>query len=198
MLIYLASPYTQGDTNTNVRVQCQLAESVRRCGHYAFAPVVHSHARHFLKPQTWDYWIEECLEFVARCDYLIRWGGPSKGGDLELERACSLGIGAVRAPTEWAEPTVERVHLLLAGGVTGASYSAPKPRGLAAERARVLGDAPAGEADAWVRARLVRGQPADVGELRRALSKVPPRVRERCRQQLIETASAFERAAGQV
>lgn len=109
-LIYIASPYTLGDAYENTALQCDMAERIRAIGHMPYAPLCHSTPRHFRKAQHYQYWIDECLFMVRRCDMLIRIVGESSGADEEEALAHRLDMPVLT----W---TREHIHLLHAEDV---------------------------------------------------------------------------------
>lgn len=89
--IYIAGPYTQGDTEVNVR---NAYEAANRLADLGFAPFV-PHATHFwhmLFPRPYEFWLELDNQFLPCCQAVLRLPGPSSGADKEVALAKSIGI----------------------------------------------------------------------------------------------------------
>ena len=89
MIIYIASPYTQGDQEANVRRQIVAAELIRERGHLPFVPLLF-HLWHGISPHPYDYWMAMDLEWLSYCDALVRLPGESIGADAEVAEAKRL------------------------------------------------------------------------------------------------------------
>lgn len=81
--VYIASPYTRGDVAMNVRDSFIAADELLQHGYIPFPPLF-SHFWHFLSPKSYETWLRLDLEFLSRCDYLLRLPGESKGADTEV------------------------------------------------------------------------------------------------------------------
>jgi hypothetical protein len=82
-VVYIASPYTKGDQEENVRRQIDVAERLAEKGYAPFWPL-HSHYWHQVYPHPPWYWLALDLVFLLKCDALLRLDGDSAGGDLEV------------------------------------------------------------------------------------------------------------------
>ena len=91
MIVYIASPYTEGDHMENVCRQIDAADEIRDAGHLPYAPLL-SHFWHVLIPHDYLYWTEMGLEWVRKADALVRLPGKSVGADAEVAEALRLGI----------------------------------------------------------------------------------------------------------
>ena len=89
--IYIASPYTVGDTAVNVKFQLDVANELMDLGFAPYVPL-YSHFQHMAHPRPYEDWMQLDLAWIDSCDGLIRLGGPSPGGDREVEYALSKGI----------------------------------------------------------------------------------------------------------
>jgi len=89
--VYIASPYTKGDTAVNVRRQLDAVEELMNLGFAPFAPL-YSHFQHMVHPRPYQDWIDIDLQWVEACDCLLRLDGESSGADGEVEFAKQLGI----------------------------------------------------------------------------------------------------------
>lgn len=89
--IYIAGPYSQGDTAVNVR---NAYEAANRLADLGFAPFV-PHATHFwhlLFPRPYDFWLDLDNQFLSCCEGLLRLPGASNGADKEVKLARDLNI----------------------------------------------------------------------------------------------------------
>lgn len=91
MKIYIASPYTHGDTLINIRRQIDAAEQLRSLGHLPFWPL-HAHYWHEVHPHGWQFWLNMDLEWIAHMDAVLRLPGESAGADVEVAHAIALGL----------------------------------------------------------------------------------------------------------
>ncbi len=91
MRIYIAGPYSQGETAINVRNAILAADKVLELGHIPFVPHL-THFWHYISPKPWNVWLKIDQDWLKVCDALLRLPGPSKGADLEIDLAKSLGI----------------------------------------------------------------------------------------------------------
>ncbi len=96
--IYIASPYTKGDTAMNVRFQMDIADQLIELGFYPFTPL-YFHFQHMFKPRHYTDWMKMDFVWLAQCDCVIRFypvqNGEllgSHGADLEEQEAKRLGI----------------------------------------------------------------------------------------------------------
>jgi hypothetical protein len=92
--VYVAGPYTKGDVAINVR-DAILA-------HAGYAPYVPhlSHFWHLIIPHGYKFWMALDMEWLIRCDILLRLPGESEGGDKEVEAAEAYGIPVVHTILE--------------------------------------------------------------------------------------------------
>jgi hypothetical protein len=88
--IYVAGPYTQGDVAQNVARALHLADWLAREGCAPFVPHL-SHFWHMQHAHTWQFWIEQDLQWLAVCDALVRLPGESQGAEVEVIQARALG-----------------------------------------------------------------------------------------------------------
>ena len=89
--IYVAGPYSNGNIVDNVDIAIQYASELVDMGYAPFCP----HLYHFVEiynKKTWDSWMKIDLEFLSRCDVLIRIPGESIGADIEVAEAIKSGI----------------------------------------------------------------------------------------------------------
>ena len=89
--IYIAGPYSNGDTVLNVRLAIQSAERLVARGFVPFIPHL-TMFWHLLLPHDIGYWYEYDLAWLDKCDCLLRLPGSSKGADKEVEVAKKKGL----------------------------------------------------------------------------------------------------------
>ena len=89
--IYIASPYTIGDTAMNVKAQMDAADNLISLGFAQFCPL-YSHFQHMAHPRPYEDWIRLDKEWVLVCDALLRLPGRSEGADGEYNLAMDNGI----------------------------------------------------------------------------------------------------------
>lgn len=89
--VYVASPYSIGDTEENVYRNMEAGDMLIQEGFYPFIPLLmHFQDKEF--PKTYDYWLDYCLEWLYCCDAVLRLDGESKGADLEVQEALNAEI----------------------------------------------------------------------------------------------------------
>lgn len=103
MRVYVAGPYTIGDTAVNVRVAIMAGDQLIRSGHVPFVPHL-SHFWHMLYPHKYETWIWYSAEWLKVCGAVVRLKGESVGADMEVHWAQQHGIpifGSVDAFLQW-------------------------------------------------------------------------------------------------
>lgn len=90
-LIYVASPYSIGDELFNVNRQINAGEILTKRGFVPLLPLL-SHFWHEKYNHEYDFWIKTCLEYLRRCDGILRLQGESLGADIEVEFAKHYNI----------------------------------------------------------------------------------------------------------
>lgn len=94
MYVYIASPYTHGGKLSNVQVALDTANRLLDCGYVPFVP----HMTHYWNNYSYrpyEDWLEYDLQWLDRCDVLIRLPGFSPGADREETQAREWGIPVV-------------------------------------------------------------------------------------------------------
>jgi len=84
--VYIASPYTDGDTALNVKMQMDFADKLMDEGFTPFVPLL-SHFQHMAHPRQYDDWLMYAIDWLKSCDVLLRVGGESPGAEKEIEIA---------------------------------------------------------------------------------------------------------------
>jgi len=103
--VYIASPYTVGDTALNVKAQMITADELMNEGLIPFVPL-YSHFQHMMYPRPYEEWLDMDKQWVLRCDCLLRLEGESKGADIEVAFALEHGIHvfhSIEEITNWYE-----------------------------------------------------------------------------------------------
>lgn len=81
--VYIASPYSKGNTARNVRSQMDTFDILLPMGVVPIAPLW-SHFQDIVNPLRYSEWLKYDLEIVKRCDAVLRQGGDSRGADREV------------------------------------------------------------------------------------------------------------------
>jgi hypothetical protein len=97
--IYIAGPYSKGDTILNIRYALEIASQLLDYGYTPFVPHL-TGIWHMLFPQEYEKWMAYDFEWIKSCDALLRLDGESYGADREVELAISLDIPVFFGTTE--------------------------------------------------------------------------------------------------
>ena len=91
--IYIAGPYTKGDTALNVRRSIMEQDYIEdTLGHMAYNPLL-SHFQHLIVPhEDVNYWDEKDIRWLKECNAILRLPGESVGADREVAIARDLGM----------------------------------------------------------------------------------------------------------
>lgn len=89
--VFIASPYTLGDVGVNVKTTMDVADELMDLGFNPFIPLLY-HFQHITNPRPYEDWIKIDLEWLSKCDCVLRLIGESSGADGEVARAKELGI----------------------------------------------------------------------------------------------------------
>lgn len=119
--VYVAGPYTDGDNFERVRDALIAANALREIGCAPFIPHLFAFW-HFLMPRPWEAWMELDLAWLERCDALLRLPGPSKGADIEVQKAGELGIPVFTSLHElaaWMDQAMDDQQTDPAGSLPG-------------------------------------------------------------------------------
>lgn len=101
--VYIAGPYSQGDTAANVHRAIAAAEEIAQFGATPFIPHL-THFWHLIFPHPYPFWIEQDNAWLRCCDAVLRLPGASVGADLEVREARLLGLpvfGSVGECVRW-------------------------------------------------------------------------------------------------
>lgn len=89
--VYIAGPYSKGDVVINVRNAVLAADLLLKSGFVPYVPHL-SHLWHTISPHPADFWYDYDLEWLRKCDCLVRLDGESAGADAEVAFARKHGI----------------------------------------------------------------------------------------------------------
>lgn len=89
--IYIASSYSIGNPEANVRRQIDAGEELINAGFIPYLPLL-SHYQHIIHPHSYETWVRLDNSWVKSCNALLRLPGESKGADEEVALAIELGI----------------------------------------------------------------------------------------------------------
>ena len=90
-LVYVAGPYSGGDTNRNVQRALRVGDMIVAHGGLPIVPHLF-HLWDLVDPKPYKHWLDLDLDFILRCDALYRLSGHSPGADKEVKVAKGLGI----------------------------------------------------------------------------------------------------------
>jgi hypothetical protein len=100
--VYVSGPFSSAPMG-NVLMAEKLATSLMDRGYAVFCP----HTSYFwhdqISPRGYEFWMAQCLAWVAKCDILYRMDGASSGADRECALAVELGVPIVRSLSELAD-----------------------------------------------------------------------------------------------
>lgn len=90
-IVYIAAPYTLGDTGRNIWNVIDCANNLCDLGFVPYIPHL-THFWHIVSPKPAQFWYEYDLVFLSFCDCLLRLPGESIGADNEVKVAKELCI----------------------------------------------------------------------------------------------------------
>lgn len=88
--VYIASPYTVGNTTSNVRENIKAGSLLMERGYIPFMPLL-THFADLLYPKSYEEWMQYDLAWLEMCDCVLRLPGESPGAERELKYARELG-----------------------------------------------------------------------------------------------------------
>ena len=95
--VYIASPYTLGDSAVNVRFQMEITDKLIDLGYIPFTPLFY-HFQHMFHPRHYTDWLKLDFVWLRQCDCVLRFKRVydvdlmSEGADKEEEEARKFGI----------------------------------------------------------------------------------------------------------
>ena len=84
--IYVASPYTSGNVEQNVYNNILAGNVLAEMGFIPFIPLL-THYWHGLFEHDHEFWMQQDLAWLEKCDAMIRLSGKSVGADQEVKFA---------------------------------------------------------------------------------------------------------------
>ena len=90
-LIYISSPYANGDVAENIRKACLAGNEILKKGHIPYIPHL-TYLWHLITPKPKQEWLDIDLALIPRMDALLRLPGESAGADKEVALAKCLNI----------------------------------------------------------------------------------------------------------
>ena len=82
--IYIASPYTKGNKNSNILRQVEAANELIERGYNVFAPLSFGYLQEMFHELPHEKWMEIDFDWILSCDAVLRLSGESKGADREV------------------------------------------------------------------------------------------------------------------
>jgi len=91
-LIYLASPYSIGNTEVNFRIVTEKAAELVSEGYTVISPITYGHTLLGFKemPNDWKFWINFCSELLYKCDRMVIYKMP--GWEISVGIAEEMSI----------------------------------------------------------------------------------------------------------
>lgn len=105
--VYIASPYTIGDTCLNVRRSMDCFDELLDRGYAPYAPLM-SHFQNIVHHRPYEDWTDHDLQWVWACDAVLRLPGESKGADGEVSYALACDIPVVYSIRELGQLATRR------------------------------------------------------------------------------------------
>lgn len=111
--VYIAGPYS-GEQADHVHQAALVWFAIVQAGHLPFLPHCW-HLLHLIRPHPYEFWMTQCLAWLAACDCVVRLEGDSPGADREVERAKQLGMPVYFGVQEFyaahavPQPSVEEI-----------------------------------------------------------------------------------------
>jgi hypothetical protein len=92
--VFIASPYTVGDSAVNVRQSLDVADELLVLGLFPFCPLLF-HFWHFMSPKSYDTWCDIDNVWLLKCDAVYCIEGISPGATSEVALAMKNNIPVV-------------------------------------------------------------------------------------------------------
>ena len=108
-IIYIASPYTKGDTAINVRFQCRIFNQLLDDGHVWPVAPLWTHFQHMIFPRQYEDWLEYDKALLHLYDGCLRLSAeePKLG---YLETSSSGADGEVKQFNDMKKPVFYSVE----------------------------------------------------------------------------------------
>ena len=98
--LYISGPLTLGDKEENIKKAIEAADQVLAYGGIPYIPHLNE-LWDVISHKDYDTWLDYDLQWVAKCDALIRIPGESPGGDVEVEFAKANEIPVFYSVWDW-------------------------------------------------------------------------------------------------
>jgi hypothetical protein len=89
--IYVAGPYSTGDTMLHIRAAIKAADALMVAGFVPYVPHL-TGFWHVISPKPYEDWMELDMAWLRRCDAVLRLPGESSGADREVALAAGLDM----------------------------------------------------------------------------------------------------------
>ncbi len=80
--VYVAGPYSGGDTVANVQAAVDVGNLLWDAGLFPYIPHL-THLWHLITPKPYEIWLQIDLQGLMKCDAMFRMPGESSGADKE-------------------------------------------------------------------------------------------------------------------
>ena len=94
VFVYVAGPYSGGDTIINIRKAIQECNALLHAGYTPYCPHL-TGFWHLVCPRIYEDWLEFDIRWLRKCNVLLRMSGASSGADKEVLVATALHIPVV-------------------------------------------------------------------------------------------------------
>ena len=91
-VVYIAGPYSRGDTGGNVGIAVRMMVRMMKDGLAPICPHLDI-LTYIVEKLPYETFLEVDLAILEKCDAIFRLPGESPGADREMVRALELGLG---------------------------------------------------------------------------------------------------------
>ena len=91
-LIYVAGPLTKGVVSNNIRRAILAGNELGKMGYGVFIPHLNVLWEIAAGGQDYEFWLDQDMQVLERCDAILALDGESPGRDREVERAREKGL----------------------------------------------------------------------------------------------------------
>lgn len=93
-LIYLASPYSKGDRDSNFKIVTEKASELVALGYTVISPITYGHTLLEFKdmPIDWKFWMKFCSQLLYKCDRLVVYMMPGWENSKGVLEEISIAI----------------------------------------------------------------------------------------------------------
>jgi len=97
--VYIASPYSAGDQEENVKRAMGVFDQLVHYGFAPYAPLL-SRYQHKYYPLPYEKWLELDIEWLRACHILLRLPGESEGADRECRAMKKMNKPVIYTPID--------------------------------------------------------------------------------------------------